>query len=242
MADRTLKMLQSRRFLPLFVTQFLGAFNDNLFKNAIAILILFRLFDQAGANGQILVTIGTGLFILPFFLFSATAGQLADKLEKPRLIRTVKLCEVAIMLLAALGFALANAYFLMGVLFLMGSQSAFFGPLKYGLLPEHLAGEELVGGNALLEAGTFLAILLGTIAGGLLILTDGGAVIVSGLLIVLAVAGWASSLLIPASRPGEGGFWLHSYRLRLSHPSTGDPLEIECPPPPVLQDGRSDPA
>jgi acyl-[acyl-carrier-protein]-phospholipid O-acyltransferase/long-chain-fatty-acid--[acyl-carrier-protein] ligase len=201
MADRTLETLASRRFLPLFVTQFLGAFNDNLFKNAIAILILYRIFDQAGANGQILVTIGTGLFILPFFLFSATAGQLADKFAKPRLIRAVKLCEIVVMALAALGFALGNAYFLMGVLFLMGSQSAFFSPLKYGLLPEHLSEQELVGANALLEAGTFLAILLGTIAGGLLILAEGGTAIVSAMLLVLALAGWAASLFIPPAKP-----------------------------------------
>ena len=129
MADRTVGIIGSRRFLPLFVTQFLGAFNDNLFKNAIAILILFRIYAESGANGQILVTIGTGLFILPFFLFSATAGQLADRFEKARLIRWIKLLEIAIMGLAAVAFHLASAPFLLVVLFLMGSQSAFFGPL-----------------------------------------------------------------------------------------------------------------
>ena len=200
MSDRTIGILRSRRYLPLFVTQFLGAFNDNLFKNAMVILILFRIAETSGLNGQIMVTAAAAVFILPFFLFSATAGQLADKFDKARLIRVVKACEIAVMALAALGFALGNAYFLTAVLFLMGAQSAFFGPLKYGILPDHLAEEELVAGNALLEAGTYLAILTGTIAGGLLILTEGGTSFVSAAVVALALAGWAASLAIPACR------------------------------------------
>jgi len=203
MSDRTFTILKSRRFLPLFVTQFLGAFNDNLFKNALVMLILFRLaVDEGGGGGlggEVLVTIAGGVFILPFFLFSATAGQLADKFDKARMIRGVKLAEVAVMALAAAGFAWGRADFLIAVLFLMGTQSAFFGPLKYGILPQHLAARELVGGNALIEAATFLAILLGTIAGGLLILTEGGDTIISAGIVVVALLGWAASVMIPAA-------------------------------------------
>jgi acyl-[acyl-carrier-protein]-phospholipid O-acyltransferase/long-chain-fatty-acid--[acyl-carrier-protein] ligase len=199
MSDRTLDILKSRRFLPLFVTQFLGAFNDNLFKNALVVLILFRLAADGEGQGEVLVAIAGGLFILPFFLFSATAGQLADKYDKARMIRTVKLVEIAIMALAAAGFAWGRAEFLIAVLFLMGTQSTFFGPLKYGILPQHLEAKELVGGNALIEAATFLAILLGTIAGGLLILADGGATVISAAVVVVALCGWAASLMIPVA-------------------------------------------
>ncbi|MEO3428617.1 acyl-[ACP]--phospholipid O-acyltransferase [Pelagibius sp. CAU 1746] len=203
MSDRTLDILKSRRFLPLFATQFLGAFNDNLFKNSLVMLILFRLAAPGGSvgglSGEFLVTLAGGVFILPFFLFSATAGQLADKYDKAKMIRGVKLAEVAIMVLAALGFAWARADFLIAVLFLMGTQSAFFGPLKYGILPQHLETRELVGGNALIEAATFLSILLGTIAGGLLILTEGGVAVISGGIVVVALLGWGASLTIPAA-------------------------------------------
>ena len=198
MSDRTLDILKSRRFLPLFVTQFLGAFNDNLFKNALVMLILFRLAGSEdagvlGLGGETLVAIAGGLFILPFFLFSATAGQLADKYDKAKMIRAVKVAEVAIMALAAAGFAWGRADFLIVVLFLMGTQSTFFGPLKYGILPQHLAPKELVGGNAVIEAGTFLAILLGTIAGGLVILTDNGTTLISAVVVAVALFGWAAT-------------------------------------------------
>lgn len=193
-------LLRSRRFLPLFVTQFLGAANDNLFKNALVILILFRLADQAGMNGQIVVTAAAGLFILPFFIFSATAGQLADKFEKASMVKLTKLAEIAAMALGAWGFHVEDPWFLLTVLFLMGAQSAFFGPLKYGILPDHLRPEELIGGNALIEAGTFLAILLGTIAGGVLILAEHGSAIVSAAVLVLALLGFAASLFIPPAR------------------------------------------
>ncbi len=194
-------LFATRRFLPLFVTQFLGAANDNLFKNAMVILTLYALAAQGG--GQVLVTMAAGVFILPFFLFSATAGQLADKYDKGRLIRIIKFAEIVIMGLGAAGLALGQVWFLLAVLFLMGAQSAFFGPLKYAILPQHLAEHELVGGNALVEAGTFLAILLGTIAGGLLILGEGGVATVSALVLALAVAGFAAALAIPKAPPGS---------------------------------------
>ena len=200
MAQHKPGFLKSRRFLPLLATQFLGAFNDNLFKNAMVILILYRIAGAAGLNGQVLVTLAAGIFILPFFLFSATAGQLADKYDKTRLIRVVKAAEILVMALAAIGFAIGEAYTLMVVLFLMGSQSTFFGPLKYGILPEQLAENELVGGNAWLEATTFLAILLGTIAGGLLILDQNGPSTVSFGVMAVALAGWGTSMTIPLGK------------------------------------------
>ena len=167
MTQSQLHLFRSRRFLPLFVTVVLGAANDNVFKNAMVILVLYVIAGQAPVGDTVLVTLAMGVFILPFFLFSATAGQLADKFEKARLVRWIKLAEIVIMALGTLGLALGNTYFLMAVLFLMGAQSTFFGPLKYSMLPAVLREDELIGGNAFVEAGTFLAILLGTIAGGL---------------------------------------------------------------------------
>lgn len=200
MIENQFHLLASRRFLPLFTVQFLGALNDNVFKNALVILITYRLAQALGANGQVLVTAAAGIFILPFFLFSAPAGQLADKLHKTRLVRLVKLVEVVLMGLAAVGFLIGDVWALMGVLFLMGTQSAFFGPVKYGILPDLLREDELIGGNALFEAGTFLAILVGTIVGGLLVLAPGGIEAVAGLVVLVALAGWGASLLVPATR------------------------------------------
>ena len=164
-------------------------------------MILYRLAGAAGLDGQVLVTIAAGTFILPFFLFSATAGQLADKFEKSRLIRLVKLAEIAIMALAVAGFLWGGPYLMLAVLFLMGTQSAFFGPLKYSILPDHLAEDELIGGNAFIEAGTFLAILIGTILGGVIVLTEYGIWAVSASILVLAACGWLSSLFIPRAEP-----------------------------------------
>jgi acyl-[acyl-carrier-protein]-phospholipid O-acyltransferase/long-chain-fatty-acid--[acyl-carrier-protein] ligase len=193
-------LLRERRFLPLFVTQALGAFNDNLFKNALVILITFRLAALAGVDSGVMVTVAAGIFILPFFLFSATAGQLADHYDKARMIRLVKLVEILLMLAAALGFYLDSLYFLLAVLFLMGSQSAFFGPLKYSILPEHLDDDELIAGNGLIQAATFLAILLGTLVGGLLILSDSGRIGISLMVVTIAAAGWLASREIPVTR------------------------------------------
>lgn len=190
-------LLKTRRFLPLFVTQFLGAFNDNVFKNALALLITYRIAETAGLSAQMLVTLAAGIFILPFFLFSATAGQLADKYEKSRLIAVIKLAEVALMILAVTGFYQQNIPLLLLVLFLLGTQAAFFGPLKYAILPDHLQENELIAGNGLIEAGTFLSILFGTILGGIFILLPGGAYIISGLILLMAVSGFVSSLYIP---------------------------------------------
>lgn len=192
-----LHLLNTRRFLPLFLTQFLGAFNDNAFKNAIVILITYHLATQTGMNSALLVTLAAALFVLPFLLFSALAGQLSDKYEKSRLIRIIKLAEVLLMVIATIAFMMNSVFLLMSVLFLLGVQSTFFGPLKYAILPTHLHEKELIAGNAFIEAGTFLAILLGTILGGILILNQAGTVIVSILILVVALAGWLSSFYIP---------------------------------------------
>jgi acyl-[acyl-carrier-protein]-phospholipid O-acyltransferase/long-chain-fatty-acid--[acyl-carrier-protein] ligase len=202
-------LLKTRRFLPLFLTQFIGAFNDNVFKNALVILITYQAGTKAGVDPRLLVTAAAGIFILPFFLFSATAGQLADKYEKAWLIRLIRLIEIPVMLLAGIGFALENYWMLLGVLFGAGTQAAFFGPLKYSILPEHLKNDELIGGNALVEAGTFIAILLGTILGGILILLPGGILIVSGILFAAALAGWICSLGIPKAAPGAPGLHIN---------------------------------
>ncbi|HEX3499474.1 MAG TPA: acyl-[ACP]--phospholipid O-acyltransferase [Stellaceae bacterium] len=194
-------LLQARRFLPLFVTQFLGALNDNFFKNALVILVTYRLAEEAGLNGQILVTAAAGLFILPFFLFSATSGLLADKVEKRRLILAVKTAEIVFMAIAVAGFYSGHVILLMTVLFLMGVHSTFFGPIKYGILPAHLAPGELLAGNALIEAGTFLAILIGTIVGGVIILTAHGIAVVSLGLLAVAVAGLVAAYFIPPAPP-----------------------------------------
>ena len=198
-------LLGARRFLPLLVTQFLGAFNDNLFKNALVILITFVLAANSGMDARVLVVLAGGILILPFFIFSATAGQLADKYDKAMLTRYIKLAEIVIMLAAGLGFWLGSVGLLMVVLFLMGTQSAFFGPIKFGILPDHLPDDELVAGNALIETSTFLAILGGTLIGGLAILGAGGTALVSTLVVLVAIAGWWASRYIPATVPATPG-------------------------------------
>ena len=155
-------LLGTRRFAPFFVTQFLGAFNDNLFKNALIVLLTFQAASWTTLAPELLANLAAGIFILPFFLFSATAGQLADKYDKAMLARLVKVLEMAIMGVAALGFYWHSLNVLLCALFLLGLHSTLFGPVKYAILPQHLREDELVGGNALIESGTFVAILLGT--------------------------------------------------------------------------------
>lgn len=193
-------LLADRRFRPLFWTQLLGAFNDNLFKNALVVLVTWRAYSAGGLDPQQLVALCGGLFILPFLLFSALAGQLADKLPKATLIRRVKLAEIPIMTLAAVGFVSESLPVLLATLFLMGLQSAFFGPLKYGVLPELLHSRDLVGGNALVETGTFVAILAGTITGGVLIaLGEPGVVALSVGVVLVAMLGRWTAGSVPAT-------------------------------------------
>lgn len=193
----------SRRFLPLFVTQFLGAFNDNFFKNALVVLITYRLASQGGYNVQMLVALAAGIFILPYFLFSALSGQLADKLMRQHIAVWVKIAEIALMLVASIGFYLGHIWLLMAVLFGMGVHSTFFGPIKYALLPQHLKDNELLAGNAVIGAGTFLSILLGTIAGGLMILLPNGEWLATAVLLLVAVTGLWSARQLPVSPPPE---------------------------------------
>ena len=190
-------LLRVRRFVPLFVTQFLGAFNDNLFKSALVVLLTFKAASWTSLKPELLGNLAAGIFVLPFFLFSATAGQIVDKLDKARVARFVKLMEIAIMALAGIGFAAHSLALVLSALFLMGMHSTLFGPVKYAILPQHLRPNELVAGNALVEAGTFTAILLGTLAGGLLAALDGGTVWISMAALSIALVGYVASRGIP---------------------------------------------
>lgn len=200
------QLLRERRFLPLFITQFLGAFNDNVLKNAMVILITFQGARMSSIDPALMVNACAGIFILPFFLFSATSGQLADKYEKAKLIRLVKVLEIVIMLIAAVGFWLPNLACLLTALFLMGMHSTLFGPVKYSILPQHLREEELIGGNALIESGTFLAILFGTILGGTLVgLGENGRHYASAACFTIAVLGYIASRGVPLAPPPVPG-------------------------------------
>ncbi len=194
-------LLKERRFLPFFVTQFLGAFNDNIFRNALVILITFQGVLIGGMDASQLTNVAGALFIFPFFLFSAIAGQLADKYEKSILFQRIKLLEIALMMLAALAFSLSSYIGLLAVLFLMGFQSTLFGPVKYSYLPQQLANHELVGGNGLVESGTYMAIIFGLVVGIVAVATDSGSqIVVSTMLIGFAVVGYLTSRQIPATR------------------------------------------
>jgi hypothetical protein len=190
-------LLRQRRFLPFFITQFLGAFNDNAFKNSMLILIAFYGVSQSADTSRFLGNLSAALFILPFFLFSSTAGQIGDSVEKSWLIRQIKLFEIIIMSVAVIGFMSRSVELLLVVLFFMGTQSAFFGPVKYGYLPQHLDETELVGGNGLVGMGTFLAILTGMLIGGYLFTVDSSGFWVSMLVMTVAVAGYLSARMIP---------------------------------------------
>lgn len=192
-------LLKNRRFLPLLLVQFLGAFNDNFFKNALIILITYQLVTQSLLLQQLSVTIAAGLFILPFFLFSALSGQLADKLSRKHLTIIIKAFECFFMLLAALGFYFHAVSVLMLVLFLMGTHSSFFGPIKYAILPDLLEKKELIAGNALIEASTFIAILLGTLLGGLLVANHADISLISSIMLSIAGLGLFASFYVPAT-------------------------------------------
>jgi 1-acyl-sn-glycerol-3-phosphate acyltransferase len=195
-------LLFKKRLGPLFATQFFGAFNDNVLKNAIVILFAFTAASADEENAR--VNLAAGVFILPFFLFSATAGQIADKLDKARLIRMVKAFEIAIMAVATVGFFTKSTPTLLASLFLMGLHSTIFGPVKYSILPQQLPESELVLGNGLIEMGTFVAILLGTITGGVAVASGAhGPLIVSSVLLVVAALGYLTSRRIPAAPPTD---------------------------------------
>lgn len=196
------RLLTTRRFLPLFVTQFFNAFNDNVFKNALVILITYKLAKTIAAEQYFLALTG-GIFILPFFLFSATAGQIADKYEKSFIIRCIKFAEIIFMIIGIQGFYTNNLSLLMTTLFFLGCHSTFFGPIKYSILPEHLAKNELIAGNGLIEAGTFIAILIGQILGGTLIVLQHGLLAIAVAVLTIALLGFSSSLFIPKTRRAQ---------------------------------------
>ncbi len=204
-------LLRQRRFAPFFWTQFLGAANDNIYKNALIIFVAYQAASHATLDANTLVNLAAGIFILPFVLLSASAGQLADKYEKARLIRYIKLFEIAIMVIGTVGFWQRNLTLLFLALLLMGVHSTLFGPVKYSILPQALKPEELVGGNGMVEMGTFVAILLGTIAGGVLVAIEPNGPLFAGLVAVaVAGAGWLISRGIPdmgASAPNLAINW-----------------------------------
>jgi len=191
--------LASRRFVPLFVTQFLGAFNDNLFKTAMLFLITFRLPGVDIKTAATMVTAAAGVFILPFFLFSGVAGQVADARDKAVVARAVKLAEVVILGVGGIALLTGSVPLLFACLFGMGTHSTVFGPVKYAILPQHLAPRDLLTGTGLVEGGTFVAILLGQIAGGLLPTRAA-----AGVMLVVALAGVVASRLIPPAPPAAG--------------------------------------
>ncbi|MFQ6004784.1 MAG: MFS transporter [Woeseia sp.] len=213
-------LLGQRRFAPFFITQFLGALNDNIFRNGLVILITFQGVRIAGIDASELANVAGALFILPFFLFSATAGQLADKYEKSMLMRSIKLLEIILMILAAFAFVTKSYTVLLAVLFLMGCQSTLFGPVKYAYLPQQLATQELVGGNALVESGTYMAIIFGLIVGGISVAVDyENQMILASCLVGTALLGYLASRQVPPTRAVDPGLkinwnaWTETWRI-----------------------------
>jgi MFS family permease len=200
-APNQFALLRTRRFLPLFLVQFLGAFNDQVYQKAFVALLTYRLADQLETPLAMLGVIASALFILPFAVVTPTAGQIADRMDKARMMKWVKAWEIVVMALAVVGFHTQNILFLYFVLFLMGAQSAMFAPVKYAVLPQYLRPGELMGGNGLVQAFTFLAIIFGSIAGNELILTDAGVTVVSVFVVAVAVVGFAASLFAPPAPP-----------------------------------------
>jgi acyl-[acyl-carrier-protein]-phospholipid O-acyltransferase/long-chain-fatty-acid--[acyl-carrier-protein] ligase len=190
-------LMSSKRFLPLFITQFLGAFNDNLFKNALVILVTYKIAVNDSTYSAQLVNLAFGLFTLPTLLFSYLSGQLADKIDRARVVRWVKLVEIMLAIVGSVGLYLNSIPILLLTLFGFGTHSAFFGPVKYAILPQHLKEDELIAGNGYIDAGTFLAILGGTILSGILILSNQGALITAGVMIGFAVLGYLACCFIP---------------------------------------------
>ncbi|BES73818.1 MFS transporter [Marinobacter nanhaiticus D15-8W] len=198
------RLLSERRFLPFFLTQFLGAFNDNFFKNALLLIVTYSIAGgMMGLSTDVVVNLAAGLFILPFVVFSGIAGQIADKYDKALVIRRVKFAEILIMLVAAVGLWFGWYPLLLVLLFLMGAQSTFFGPVKYAIMPQVLTDDELVGGNALVEMGTFVAILLGTLAAGV-IMGFGSATRIAAIgVVLLAILGYLSARKVPSVAPAD---------------------------------------
>ena len=190
-------LLSTRRFLPMFLTQFFGALNDNVYKQALLLVITYGWIQQQTAGISTLNNFAALLFILPYFIFSATAGQLADKYERSQLVRMLKIAEILIMLIGTAGFLLGSLWLLLLALFLMGTHSTFFGPIKYAILPEILKPNELMSGNALFQSGTSMAILIGMILGGAVIsMSQGNLLWISLTVLTIACLGYFSSRFI----------------------------------------------
>ena len=197
MIQNVTHLLRARRFAPLFVTQFLGAFNDSLFKQAVVLFVTYQLYSNPAKEFQF-SAIAQGLFILPFFLFSALSGQLADDHDKAKLIRIIKLAEIGIMIVGGAGILLANIPLMLAAVGLMGVHSTFFGPIKYAILPQHLQRDEVLGGTGLVEAGTYIAILGGTILAGMLASTPS---VAAGATVVIAALGFLAGRQVPPAPP-----------------------------------------
>ena len=195
--ENQFRLFLERRFGPFFLTQLLGAFNDNVYKNALVILVAYHAATYSTLDPNLLTNAAAGIFILPFLLFSASAGQIADKFEKSAIIRVIKAIEIGIMVIAGAGLMLPSLALLFAALFLLGLHSTFFGPVKYAILPQALTSAELIGGNGLVEMGTFVAILAGTLIAGVLVGLDNGIGWVSALILVVSVLGFLASLAIP---------------------------------------------
>ena len=190
-------LLSTRRFLPMFITQFFGALNDNVYKQALLLVITYGWINQQATDVSTLNNLAALLFILPYFIFSATAGQIADKFERSQLIRGIKVLEIVIMLIGSAGFLLGNLWLLLLALFMMGTHSTFFGPIKYAILPEILKPNELMSGNALFQSGTSIAILIGMILGGAVIsMSQGNLIWISLTVVIIAILGYLSSRFI----------------------------------------------
>jgi MFS family permease len=205
-------LLRARRFLPLFSTQFLGAFNDSLFKQAVVLFVTYQLLRSPAKEFQF-SAIAQGLFILPFFLFSALSGQLADDHDKSRLIRIIKFAEIGIMILGGAGIMLASKFLMLTAVFAMGVHSTFFGPIKYAILPQHLGKDEVLGGTGLVEAGTYLAILGGTILAGVLAPSPE---IAAATTVGIAVLGFLTGRQVPPAPPAAERIPFNWHILRAS--------------------------
>lgn len=195
--EKNENLLATRRFLPMFITQFFGALNDNVYKQSLLLVITYGWINQQSADISTLNNLAALLFILPYFIFSATAGQIADKYERSQLVRGIKTLEIVIMLIGSAGFLLGHLWLLLLALFLMGTHSTFFGPIKYAILPEILKPNELMSGNALFQSGTSIAILIGMILGGAVISASQGNLIwISLTVVTIAILGYISSRFV----------------------------------------------
>ena len=212
MIQNVTHLLRARRFLPLFSTQFLGAFNDSLFKQAVVLFVTYQLLRSPAKEFQF-SAIAQGLFILPFFLFSALSGQLADDHDKSRLIRIIKLAEIGIMIVGGAGIMLASKFLMLAAVFAMGVHSTFFGPIKYAILPQHLGKDEVLGGTGLVEAGTYLAILGGTILAGVLVSSPE---VAAATTVGIAVLGFLTGRQVPPAPPAAERIPFNWHILRAS--------------------------